>query len=493
MDTTAHHTSRNKKTNWVERLRKQAARIKDLMGKDIWELEYLGRKTVRARLYLLLRVLTLTTQGLRRNKIPVQSAALTFYSLIGIGPLIALGIMVSGFVMDQAPADASGQDQPAENIAVEAISKAIAYAAPQLSLGVEEGEDGSPGLAPEMTEMINNFISAAQSGTVGVVGSLMLFVIGIQVLSSIEGSFNSLWGVDQGRKLGERIVVYWTFISLGAVIGAAALTLKTLQTIFHIMEQVPFGGEFLAIALFFSPVIVFLMITALLAVFFRFIPNTQVDWKPAFTGAALVVLLLNLYNMLSFLYVQRVVDTRSLYGSVGIIVVLMLGLYVFWLLILLGGQVTYAVQNADYLTNENAWQKTSVHAREVISLGVLLLVAKRFQAGAPPTRASELHQQLRVPSHILNSSINRLCELGYLTIVGGKTIEDERDHAYQPGHPLESISLGSFKQTFERHGNNEGAELIAKIAPGVRTYLDDIVSLKDCPKAKLTISELISR
>ena len=39
-----------------------------------------------------------------------------------------------------------------------------------------------------------------------------------------------------------------------------------------------------------------------------------------------------------FLYVQRVVDTRSLYGSVGIIVVLMLGLYVFWLLILLGGQ-----------------------------------------------------------------------------------------------------------------------------------------------------------
>jgi len=56
---------------------------------------------------------------------------------------------------------------------------------------------------------------------------------------------------------------------------------------------------------------------------------------------------------------------------------------------------------------------------------------------------------------------------------------------------LESISLGAFKQTFERHGNNEGAELIAEIAPGVRTYLDNIVSLKGCPQAKLTISELI--
>jgi len=463
------------------------------MGKDIWELEHLGRRTVRARLYFILRIITLTWQGLRRNKIPVQSAALTFYSLIGIGPLIALGIMISSFVMDQTPPDLSGTHQPTENLAVEAISKAIAFAAPQLALGVDAGEAGSAGLAPEMTEMINNFMSAAQSGTVGVVGLLMLFIIGIQVLSSIEGSFNSLWGVEKGRKLGERIVTYWTFISLGAVVGAASLTLISFSAIDPLFEHLPFGEEFKMVFRLLSPVIAFLLITLLLALFFRFIPNTQVDWKPAFTGAALVVVLLHLYNMLSFLYVQRVVDTRSLYGSVGIVVVFMLGLYVFWLLILLGGQVTYAVQNADYLTNENAWQKTSEHTREIISLAVLLLVAKHFQSGEAPIRASELHKQLRVPNHILNSSINRLCELGYLYTVEGKTIEDARDHAYQPGQPLESITLGSFKQTFERYGNNEGADLIAEIAPGVRTYLDDIVSLRDCPKAQLPISELIKK
>ena len=189
--------------------------------------------------------------------------------------------------------------------------------------------------------------------------------------------------------------------------------------------------------------------------------------------------------------VQRVVDTRSLYGSVGIIVVLMLGLYVFWLLILFGGQVTYAMQNADYLTNENAWQKTSEHTQEVISLAVLILVAKRFQAGDTPSRASELHKKLRVPSHILNSSITRLCELGYLTPVAIKSIEDERDHAYQPGHPLESITLGGFKQAFQSYGNNDGADLVTQHTPEVRTYLEEIVSLKDCPKAALTISELI--
>jgi len=472
-------------------VQKQLARTRNLLDKDIWELEHLGRKTARARFYLLLRVLTLTFQGLRRNKLPVQSAALTFYSLIGIGPLIALGIMISSFVMDQTPTNAEHLDQPAENKAVQWIETAIAYAAPQLSIDTDDTDDVGAELAPEITEMINNFMAAAQSGKVGVVGSLMLFVIGIKVLISIEGSFNSLWGVDQGRKLGERIVVYWTFISLGAVLGAASLTLVSFSKIEVLFDYLPFGEEFKMVFRLSTPIIVFLIIALLLALFFRFIPNTRVDWKPAFMGATLVVAMLQVYNMLSFLYVQRVVDTRSLYGSVGIIVGLMLGLYVFWLLILFGGQVTYAMQNADYLTNENAWQQTSEQTQEVISLAILIQVAKRFQAGEAPSRASELHKQLRVPSHILNSSISRLCELGYLTPVAIKSIEDDRDHAYQPGHPLEGITLGGFKQAFQSYGNNDGADLVTQHTPEVRTYLEEIVSLKDCPKAALPISELI--
>ena len=447
------------------------------MGRDIWELEYLGRKTLRARLYHILRVLTLTWQGLRRNKIPVQAAALTFYSLIGIGPLIALGIMISGFALEKG----------SEEVVLQKIYEVIAYAAPQIAL--EAGGDNK--MEEQMLGMINQFSEAASSGTFGAVGLIMLFVIGLQVLSSIEGSFNTLWGVSQGRKLGERIVTYWTFISLGAVLGTLAATLRIVNEVVSRMETLPMGELLAALFLFLSPIIIFIMIVSLLAVFFRFIPNTQVKWGPAFCGSVVVVLLLHLYNMLSFLYVDRVVQTNSLYGSVGIIVILMLGLYIFWLLILLGGQVTYAVQNADFLTNENAWQKISELTREVISLSVLLLVTKRFQSGQSPIHSSELLEKLRVPSHILNSSISRLCELGYLYLIESKTTEAERDRAYQPGKPAESITLGSFKQSFEACGNNEGVDIVASVDPAIRTYLDEVVSLKDCPQAQTKISDLI--
>ncbi len=461
----------------LQRVKKYAKRTRDLMGRDIWELEYLGRRTLRARLYHILRVLTLTWQGLRRNQIPVQAAALTFYSLIGIGPLIALGIMISGFALEKG----------SEEVVMEKIYDAIAYAAPQIEL--EAGEDNP--MEQQMLGMINQFSEAASSGTFGAVGLIMLFVIGLQVLSSIEGSFNTLWGVSQGRKLGERIVTYWTFISLGAVLGTLAATLRIMNAIVSRMETLPMGDMLAALFLFFSPILSFLMIVSLLAVFFRFIPNTQVRWWPAFCGSVVVVLLLHLYNQLSFLYVDRVVQTNSLYGSVGIIVILMLGLYIFWLLILLGGQVTYAVQNADFLTNENAWQKISERTREVISLSVLLLVTRRFHSGQAPIHSSELLEQLRVPSHILNSSISRLCELGYLSPIKGETVEAERDRAYQPGQPAEKISLGSFKQSFEGYGNNEGVEIVASADPAIRTYLDEVISLKDCAPAQLKISDLL--
>ena len=153
----------------MDRLREPIGHAQELLGKDIWELEYLGRRTVRARVYLLLRVLTLTWQGLRRNKIPVQAAALTFYSLIGIGPLIALAIMLSGFAIEQG----------SEEKVIQGISKVIAFAAPQVALDVDGPENGATELNPQIYEMIQGFSQSAQSG-VGFVGLGMLFFIGFK-------------------------------------------------------------------------------------------------------------------------------------------------------------------------------------------------------------------------------------------------------------------------------------------------------------------------
>tara|TARA_B100001971_G_scaffold215105_2_gene257640 strand:+ start:12669 stop:14165 length:1497 start_codon:yes stop_codon:yes gene_type:complete len=481
----------DKARNRLEQVKSYTARAQALMRKDIWELEYLGRRTLRARMYHLLRILTLTGQGLKRNQLPMQSAALTFYSSIGIGPIIAFGIMISGFLIDRDIA--APHSDPADSVVVKKITEIIAFAAPQVSVTVNEDNNGvtQTELAPELLELISHFSSVAKSGTVGVIGTVLLLFICLRVLTSIESSFNTLWGVEKGRNFTERIVTYWTFISLGALIGSASISLQVLTVFLRFAENLPFGTTITAVITFFLPLITLIMITLLLAAFLRFIPNTQVQWRPALLGSLLVVALLQIYKMLSFLYVQQVVSNNSLYGSVGIIVVLMLGLYVFWLLILLGGQVTYAVQNADFLTNENAWQNTSERARELISLTVLLIVMQRFQAGRPPVKTSELLKKLHIPSHILNTSINRLCAIGFLSRIEDSNAEEERDHAYQPGRPAENITLADFKQSIETFGNDEGSDIAATNTPAIRIYIDEVLALKHCPKSNMTLAELI--
>lgn len=471
--------------NWQTRLKK--------IGQDLWHLDNHSKKRKYQHGFRFLRILVLAWQGQRRNQLQVQSAALTFYSMIGIGPLIAFSIMISGFLLEKDMSSGNGEATLQESVVVETITKAISFAAPQVALQTKtSGEDASSTeLAPEVLELINNFSDRAKSGAIGVVGSLMLLFVGIQVLTSIEKSFNTVWGVKKGRNLPERIVTYWTFISLGAVLGTAALSLLTANAILSAMETLPFGETLAALFKFSLPLLAFLIFTLALAIFYRFIPNTEVRWRPALIGSLIVTAGLHGYQIFSVFYVQRVVDTKSLYGSVGIIIILMLGLYIFWLLILYGGQIIYAIQNADHLTNENAWQQTSQEARETISLAILLLVARRFKEGEKPLSSRSLQQTLRIPFHILNSSINSLCELGYLNPVQSTNSENINERAFQPALPLESITIDNFKQNFDQYGNNEGIPIIARNFPVIQRYLNDKLARAQSPQGQQTLLDCL--
>jgi hypothetical protein len=124
---------------------------------------------------------------------------------------------------------------------------------------------------------------------------------------------------------------------------------------------------------------------------------------------------------------------------------------------------------------------------------VLLIVMKRFQSSHPPIKNSELLKKLRVPSHILNTSINRLCAIGYLSQIEDKNSDAERDHSYQPGCPAENITLADFKQSIETYGSDEGSDIASGNDPAIRIYIDEVLALKHCPRGSMTLGELLQQ
>ncbi len=478
-------TEKPEDKGFVPKLRRALNTATSLMSREIWSRGALEETGRRARSFALLRILIIVWRGINGNKLFSQAAALSYYSLIGLGPLLAIGIMISSFLIQ-------GEDR--ENIIVEKLGQALVFVAPPVSewegdasekadtpdaesatspqetdpsddSGTIAPSETKEALNPAVVQFVDQIVKSAQSGAVGVIGSIALIVIVIQLITSIEKAFNGIWGVRRGRSWAQRIISYWTITSLGAVLSITAVTVLSASTIVNRFNQLVPGLEYEDINWWAGPLISFSLLTLVLAVFNRFFPHTSVHWKAAFIGGVVGAFLMIVNHSLSFLYVHKVIREQSLYGSVGIIPVLMFGLYLFWLIVLISCEVAYSVQNANNLTNESAWSDISPKTRESLALACFLFIARRFTLCQSPPTTTEIANHLRAPGQLMNNCLTRLASRGWIREI--KPDEDDRQEEtrFQPGFPLEKRSMKDFHNDFISDGNNNGAEILTEVEP----------------------------
>ena len=514
-------------------------RASRLYTHDIWSHEYLAGRGPRARFYALLRVVSITITGLIETKSASRAASLSFSTLLGLGPLMAIAVLVAGFVLDR-------QDP---NLAVHSLNKLIKFVAPQVTqyeqlearqAAAENGAEAPPprsdvvaaatlnlppappppaasstlpsatpadpaapdeapvvpaeNLNPELVELIDGFIDGSRSSTAGIVGLVTLIVIVLQLFTSVENAFNEIWGVRQGRSWIMRVVYYWTVLTLGAVLFFAIVTSLSAGAYFNLVERsVPFGlgGAVVEFLQWLLPSLSGVLLMIVLAGFYKFIPNTRVLWTSAIAGAVLVGVLVVANNYLAFLYLSKVVQQRSLFGSLGILPILMFGLYVFWFFLLLGGQVSYAVQNVHFRNSQAAWNTLAESMRERLSLSVLLRIGRRFRDCQPPCTASQLGTELGVPTQILNECLNRLVQMRLLSPIPPKAGDQENDLRYQPARPLNRTTLADFKRMDDEHGGDPSGPNLTDIDPIVLVYDQELAGTQSGPFFQKTLDELI--
>lgn len=438
-------------------------RLSQILNKEIWETGNSDQARLTRTAYYLLRILSLIKTGFGKNNVFVRGAALCYSSLLALGPLAAIALLIGGFLLNRI-------DQ--EHM-VKLMNDFVEFLAPPLKNFTDSSTDtvGSQMLINEkLITTLDNFIESAQSGAFGVLGILFLILIAIQLFTAVEKAFNDIWGVRRGRSWLQRIVFYWTFLSLGALLSFTSLAIYSAGTYVQVVEGLPLGEHIMRLIRWLTPLLSFFLILVLLTSFYRFIPNTQVYFVPALSGAFIVSVLLVLNNYLSFLYVKQVVNAQSLYGSLGIVSILMLALYIFWIFVLVGGQITYAIQNVNFLANQQAWENTSRSTREVLSMAALILIARRFKECLPAYSSTELSKRLRVPGQILNESLSHLMDMGFISVMTAKVEKSEITERYQPAKPLEKITLYQFKKSLDDYGNSEGKELILNVDPLIREF-----------------------
>ncbi|MFZ9838055.1 MAG: YhjD/YihY/BrkB family envelope integrity protein [Opitutaceae bacterium] len=463
------------------------ARIAHLWHTGIWEPATLSDRSLRGRGLAVLRVISITLTVFQETRVVSRAAALSFTSLLSLGPLVAISVLAGGFALGQ-------QDN---QLLTHHISTLLANVAPQLqSLSGEAGATGAAGdVNPELRRIVDGFVQSARSGYGGAFGALTLIFIVLMMFKSIEDAFNDLWGINQGRSLLIRVVFYWTILTLGAVLFFAAVALLgagAAVNVFHeSLARLP-GGERLVAALGWSlPVFSLSLLTLMLTLVYRVVPNTPVLWRAAFAGGAVVALLLLLNNVVAFLYVRRVVLTQNLYGQLAVPLVLVLGLYVFWLYVLIGGVISYAVQNVHFRNSQTAWSRLTEAMRERLSLAVLLTIGRRFRACEPPVTAAELGRRLRVPRQILNECLHRLGAMGLVHPLRAAPGRPATELRFQPARPLDRMTLFDFKRLDDQLGDDPVGHSLESVDPLMHAYEEALGRFSEQPFFQRSLDDLL--
>ena len=474
----------------MSRLINWGRRFAHLYRNEIWSSAHLKDNSPRGWLYAFLRVVSITWTVFNESKLASRAAALSFSSMLGLGPLVAIAVLVGGFML--------GKNENPDLIATN-VGALLERVAPQLrSLQSTDGTAVRIGDAvnPQIVAMLNGFVTSARSGYGGVFGALSLIFIVLLMFKAVEDAFNDIWGIRIGRSLLMRVVFYWTILTLGAVLFFSSLTLLGAGAAVNVFDEslgrLPGGAGLIAALRWSLPAFSLTLIVFLLTLVYRVIPNTHVFWRAAFAGAFVVSALLMLNNFVAFFYVRRVVQTQNLYGGLAVPLVLMLGLFVFWLYILIGGVISYAVQNVHFRNSQAAWSSLSESMRERLSLVVLLTIGRRFQNCLPATSASQLGDLLKVPTQVLNECLNRLVQMNLITTLRPVQGTTATEYLYQPARPLSRISLHEFKNLDDNFGDDPVGQALERIDPILHHYNEALEQIGRHALFKKSLEELFA-
>jgi membrane protein len=280
----------------------------------------------------------------------------------------------------------------------------------------------------ELTANIMKFVENAQTTVLGTVGFLFLLYTVITMIQKVEDALNFTWHVERPRSLTKRISEYLVIMMVGPVLAVASLVLLTKIEASDVMGRLSglAGGGASEDRWHFAP---YLMIIGLFWFMYSYMPNTRVKWQAALVGALFGG---TVWVMVGAIFARVAVyatQMAAVYAGFAIVLLFLVWLHLSWLIMLLGGQLSFYVQHPKHLRTGHGPIPTTAILRERIAMGAMYLVAERFIDGGERWKVSDLADRMEVPASVLDGVLCNLEERGLALTAEDDTVAPARDLA----------------------------------------------------------------
>ncbi len=392
--------------------------IREFFRRRLWNIDPAELPAGRRFLLRLGQVCSLVGRDFYKDQCMLQASALTYTTLLSIVPLLALMFAVlKGF----------GVQNILEPLILE-----------RLMVGSEA-----------MVAQVMTYIDNTNFGRLGAVGLVLLLVTVLTLLINIESSFNHIWGVQESRSLLRCFTDYLSVVLISPLLLLAAISITTTlrnQDLVQRLLETAFVGEAVLAGFKLLP---FVAMWIAFTFLYIFMTNTRVRFAAALVGGIFGG---TLWLLVQWIYVEfQVGVTRynAIYGTMAALPIFMVWIYVSWLCVLLGLELSYTWQNLRSLRREAGMGAVSYASREFVALALLLLIAEDFYRGAPPRSREDLAEELDLPPRLTQRVLGDLVRLGFLSEVRNGRQEV---NAYQPGREPETLSLATVVQALREDG-----------------------------------------
>ena len=286
---------------------------------------------------------------------------------------------------------------------------------------------------------VENYLAQASQGIFIGIGLIVLLWTLISLMSSVEDSFNHVWGVTTKRSLQRKITDYSALFMLLPVLmvcsaGISIFMSETVQRVFEGNALSPVMHGLLS----FMPIFIsWLVFTAA----FYLIPNTKVRFLSAlFAG----ILCGTLFHVVQWLFVTGQVYVskyNAIYGSFAFLPLMLVWVQLSWLITLSGVVLTYSWQNFDSFALRDQVEDISLTYTHHLAIAVTALAVRRFKNQEQALTRNQLILNYDIPLSLADKLLRLLQEAGLLIAVGGDRDKEGGDIAYQPTRDPDDITV----------------------------------------------------
>jgi membrane protein len=279
----------------------------------------------------------------------------------------------------------------------------------------------------QLTERIMQFVENVQGALLGTVGFVFLLFMVVSMIQKVEEALNFTWHVERPRSLTRRVTEYLVVMLVVPALAVVAMVLLASIEASDVVAKVSglaTGHEADDGHARFAPQA---LIIGLFTFVYVYMPNTRVRLLPAAVGALFGGLLWAAVGALFTRIVVYSAQTAAIYAGFAVVLLFLFWLYLSWLIVLLGAQLSFYVQHPEYLRTGHADIPMTGVLRERLALSVMYLLGERFLDGGARWTTNDLADRLDVPATVLGDVISALEAHGLLLMAEDDTIAPARD------------------------------------------------------------------